>query len=80
MPNYTLILFLFLLFLAQTRLGAAQSVAFTKDQFGADKEGLKEAQRELKAGDTEYRTDPPRYAQALTHFLTAQQLNPNNAA
>ena len=80
MPNYTLILFLFLLFLAQTRLGAAQSVAFTKDQFGADKEGLKEAQRELKAGDTEYRADPPRYAQALTHFLTAQQLNPNNAA
>ncbi|GAC1372785.1 MAG: hypothetical protein NVS3B25_26080 [Hymenobacter sp.] len=58
---------------------AAQSVAFTKDSFANDKDGLREAQRELKEGDAEYRADPPRYAQALPHFLAAQQFNPNNA-
>jgi outer membrane protein OmpA-like peptidoglycan-associated protein len=55
-------------------------VAFTKDNFGDNKEGLREANRELKAGDDEYRADPPHYAQALPHFLAAQEFNPNNAA
>ena len=72
-----------LLFLLLLTVGAfratAQNIAFTKDQFGGDKEGLKEALRELKDGDTEYGADPPRYAQALPHFLTAQLFNPNNA-
>jgi outer membrane protein OmpA-like peptidoglycan-associated protein len=71
---------LLLLLLAAALPAAAQSVAFTKDNFGDNKEGLREAQRELKDGDTEYRADPPRYAQALPHFLAAQQFNPNNAA
>ena len=39
-----------------------------------------EAQRELKAGDEEYLADPARYVQALPHYLTAQEFNPNNAA
>ena len=58
---------------------SAQSTAFTKDSFGDNKDGLREALRELKAGDEEYRADPPRYAQALPHFLAAQEFNPNNA-
>ena len=72
---------LFLLLLACAALpAAAQSIAFTKDNFGNDKDGLREANRELKAGDDDYRADPPRYAQALPHFLAAQLFNPNNAA
>jgi outer membrane protein OmpA-like peptidoglycan-associated protein/Tol biopolymer transport system component len=73
--------FIFLLLLASAALPvAAQSVAFTKDNFGDNKDGLREANRELKDGDAEYRADPPRYAAALPHFLAAQQFNPNNAA
>ncbi|MDO7850193.1 OmpA family protein [Hymenobacter convexus] len=69
-----------LLSLAATLPAAAQSIAFTKDNFGDNKDGLREANRELKDGDTEYRADPPRYAAALPHFLAAQEFNPNNAA
>ncbi|MFD1466905.1 OmpA family protein [Hymenobacter caeli] len=58
----------------------AQSVEFTKDKFGSDKEALKEALRELKAGDDAYQSDPPRYGAALPHYLAAQQRNPDNAA
>ncbi|MBO2010567.1 OmpA family protein [Hymenobacter negativus] len=72
---------LLLLLLASATLPvAAQSIAFTKDNFGDNKDGLREANRELKAGDEEYRADPPRYADALPHFLAAQEFNPNNAA
>jgi outer membrane protein OmpA-like peptidoglycan-associated protein len=57
---------------------SAQSVAFTKDKF-ADKEGLKNAVREMKAGDEAYAADPPHYAAALPHYLLAQKFNPDNA-
>jgi outer membrane protein OmpA-like peptidoglycan-associated protein len=70
---------LILLFTGATLPAAAQSVAFTKDNFGDNKDGLREANRELKAGDDDYRADPPRYAEALPHFLAAQEFNPNNA-
>ena len=74
-------IYLFLLLLTAPALRAtAQSTAFTKDNFGDNKEGLREAMRELKDGDTEYTADPARYAQALPHYLAAQQFNPNNAA
>ncbi len=79
MPFLNRLLFL-LLFTAAALPAAAQSTAFTKDNFGDNKEGLREALRELKDGDAEYRADPPRYAQALPHFLAAQEFNPNNAA
>jgi outer membrane protein OmpA-like peptidoglycan-associated protein len=71
---------LFLLLASAALPTAAQSIAFTKDNFGDNKEGLREANRELKAGDDDYRADPPRYAEALPHFLAAQEFNPNNAA
>ncbi|RZK47461.1 MAG: tetratricopeptide repeat protein, partial [Hymenobacter sp.] len=57
----------------------AQSVEFSKEKFSEDKQGLKEALRELKAGDAEYQADPARYALALPHYLAAQQFNPDNA-
>ncbi len=58
----------------------AQSVEFTKEKFGADKEAYKDAVRELRAGDDAYQADPARYALALPHYLAAQQRNPDNAA
>ena len=57
----------------------AQSVEFTKEKFGSDKEAYKDAVRELRAGDDAYQADPPRYAGALPHYLAAQQRNPDNA-
>ncbi|RZK59175.1 MAG: hypothetical protein EOO59_07855, partial [Hymenobacter sp.] len=65
--------------LAFSQLGAAQNILFAKDQFPDDKDGLKNAQREIKAGDEAYRADPARYTLALPHYLTAQEFNPNNA-
>ncbi len=57
----------------------AQSMEFSKEKFSEDKQGLREALRELKAGDAEYQADPPHYALALPHYLAAQQFNPDNA-
>ncbi|MBD2770378.1 OmpA family protein [Hymenobacter sp. BT664] len=79
MYNRTLISLFICLFLASWQPCGAQSVAFTKDHFGNDKDGLREALRALKEGDADYGADPPRYMQALSHFLAAQQFNPNNA-
>jgi outer membrane protein OmpA-like peptidoglycan-associated protein len=78
MPFFSRLLLLLLLACASL-CAAAQSVDFSKDNFANDKEGLREAVRELKAGDEEYRADPPRYAQALPHYLAAQAFNPSNA-
>ena len=58
----------------------AQSVEFSKDEFGDNKQGLKEALREIKAGDEAYQADPAHYGEALPHYLAAQQFNANNAA
>ena len=76
MNNLTLTLLLWAGLAAAAR---AQSVDFSKEKFGEDKQGLREALRELKAGDADYQADPPRYALALPHYLAAQQFNPDNA-
>ncbi len=67
-----------MLLLTAPAAASAQSVEFSKDRFGNDKEGLKAAQKEIKAGDEFYENDPPRYEQALAHYLKAQQFNPSN--
>ncbi|NVO83305.1 OmpA family protein [Hymenobacter terrestris] len=66
------------LLLTACATASAQSVEFSKDQFGNDKDGLKAAQKDLKAGDAFYESDPPRYEQALVFYLKAQQFNPKN--
>ena len=58
---------------------AAQSIAFTKENFATDKDGLKAAQKAVKAGDDAYATDPPAYPAALGHYLDAYKFNPDNA-
>jgi outer membrane protein OmpA-like peptidoglycan-associated protein len=60
-------------------LAQAQSIAFTKEQFTIDKEGLKAAQHELELGDHELGADPARFGAALPHYLRAQKFNPKNA-
>lgn len=77
--RFSIHLLLLLLLTTGVFRAAAQSVPFSKDQFSNNKDGLREAVRELKEGETEYGADPPRYAQALPHFLAAHQFNPNNA-
>ncbi|MDU0369217.1 OmpA family protein [Hymenobacter endophyticus] len=72
-------LFASLLLLSAPATMLAQSVEFSKDRFGNDKEGLKAALKEIKLGDEAYDLDPPRYEQALPHYLAAQKFNPNNA-
>ncbi|UYZ63050.1 OmpA family protein [Hymenobacter weizhouensis] len=62
-----------------TTVAVAQDVEFSKDQFGNNKDGLKAALKEIKLGDEFYDLDPPRYEQALPHYLAAQKFNPNNS-
>ncbi|QDA60876.1 hypothetical protein FHG12_12515 [Hymenobacter jejuensis] len=68
-----------IILLLLTHAAYAQDVEFSKDHFGNDKDGLKAALRELKQGDEWYLNDPPRYEQALPHYLEAQKFNANNA-
>ncbi|MBN8703542.1 MAG: OmpA family protein [Bacteroidetes bacterium] len=58
---------------------SAQNVDFSKDNFPDNKDGLKAAQKELREGEKYYELGTFVYAQALEHFLVAQQFNPNNA-
>ncbi|RSK45899.1 OmpA family protein [Hymenobacter perfusus] len=76
-PMHKYLLALLLLSAPATLL--AQDVEFSKDRFGNDKDGLKAALKEIKLGDESYDLDPPRYEQALPHYLAAQKFNPNNA-
>ena len=69
-----------LLLLAAAPVARAQNVEFSKDQFGNNKDGLKAALKEIKLGNEFYDMDPPRYEQALPHFLEVQKFNPSNAA
>ncbi len=58
----------------------AQNVEFTKDNFKDDKDGLKEAKRNLEKGDEFFSLATVFYKQALDpYYLAAQKFNPNNA-
>ena len=71
--------YLLALLLLSATAAQAQSVEFSKEQFGGNKDGLKAALKEIKTGDGWYLNDPPRYEQALPHDLEAQKLNAENA-
>ncbi|HEX8427782.1 OmpA family protein [Hymenobacter sp.] len=68
-----------LAFLLFSTAAQAQSVEFSKDKFGSNKDGLKAALKDIKSGDEWYELDPPRYEQALPHYLEAQKFNSENA-
>ncbi|SHK37326.1 OmpA family protein [Hymenobacter psychrotolerans] len=68
-----------LAFLLLSSAAQAQSVEFSKEQFSSNKDGLKAALKSIKLGDEWYQNDPPRYEQALPHYLEAQKFNSENA-
>ncbi len=55
----------------------AQNKEFDSKNFPNDKQGLKEAQKEIKSGDEAYYDLA--YTEALGHYLTAGKFNPDNA-
>lgn len=59
---------------------AQQDVPFDKKRFENDKDGFKEAKKNLKYGDELYELDNPgSYMRALEFYLKANQFNPDNA-
>ena len=57
----------------------AQNVEFDKNNFPDDKDGLKEAKKQLKQGDEYFEVGQGLYLYALEHYLSAFRFNPNNA-
>ncbi|OFX61243.1 MAG: hypothetical protein A2046_16680 [Bacteroidetes bacterium GWA2_30_7] len=58
----------------------AQNVEFEKDNFPSDKEGFKEASKNLKEGDKLYETGAVgNFKTALDFYIPANKFNPNNA-
>ena len=55
----------------------SSDVSFDKANFKSDKEGLKEAMKELQKGESSYKASV--YSKALVHFENAQKFNPDNA-
>ncbi|PCH98467.1 MAG: hypothetical protein COB85_01505 [Bacteroidetes bacterium] len=55
----------------------SRNISFEKANFESDKEGFKEALKELQRGEASYKNSV--YSEALAHFELAQKFNPNNA-
>src|SRR3954468_8051031 len=74
MKNIISVLIIFIL----TRFTvAAQSKEFTSENFPDNKQGLKEAQKEIKEGDFFYYD--LQYEEAILHYEIADKFNPDNA-
>ena len=72
--------YLFIAGLLFTTVGAlAQSVEFDKDNFKDDKEGLKEAKNNIKAGDKIYAQGEISFKEAIPFYEKANTFNPDNA-
>ncbi|MBI4944946.1 MAG: PD40 domain-containing protein [Bacteroidetes bacterium] len=57
----------------------SQNVEFDKENFPNDKNGLKEAKRNISEGDTYYQMGNQMYNSALPLYLKANAFNPGNA-
>jgi outer membrane protein OmpA-like peptidoglycan-associated protein/tetratricopeptide (TPR) repeat protein len=68
---------LLVLFVSYTTL--AQDVPFDKDYFKENKDGLKEALDNIKAGDKLFVMGPSYYKDAKPYYEKAQAFNPNNS-
>jgi len=55
----------------------SDNISFDKTNFESDREGLKEAVKELQKGEASYKASV--YSKALVHFEISHQFNPNNA-
>lgn len=68
------------IFLAFSFQIVAQNIEFEKANFESNKDGLKEAQKNIKEGDRLYETGyPGNYRTALDFYLAANKFNPQNA-
>ncbi|MCX6296549.1 MAG: hypothetical protein NTX97_10875 [Bacteroidetes bacterium] len=71
---------LYILSIIFTSSTFAQNVEFTKDNFKDDKDGLKEAKKNIEKGDELFAMATVFYKQALDpYYLAANKFNPNNA-
>ncbi len=77
MKTNKIILFFTLVLISTLSFG--QNVEFDKSNFPNDKDGLKEAKKNLKAGDELYYQGVAFYKEAIEHYEKAQKFNPNNA-
>jgi len=57
----------------------AQNVAFEKANFPNDRDGYKQAQKEINYADKQYEEGPSKFGEALKYYLKANKFNPNNA-
>src|SRR5688572_22035346 len=67
----------FLIFFLTSFIAAAQNKEFTSENFPNNKQGLKEAQKEIKEGDFFY--FELQYDEAILHYEVANRFNPDNA-
>lgn len=78
--NITILLLGVLLSFSYNFSKAQQDTPFDKDYFTSEqKDALKDAIKQIKAGDKLYEDDIPVYDLALEHYLKANEFNPNNA-
>lgn len=70
---------LYILSILLTANAFAQNVEFTKDNFKDNKDGYKEAKKNLEMGDDLFAQGSVFYRQALDPYLLAHKFNPNNA-
>lgn len=71
---------IFILSIIISTAAFAQNVEFTKENFKDDKDGLKEAKKNLEKGDEFFAMATVFYKQALDpYYLAAYKFNPNNA-
>ncbi len=59
-------------------LQGIKNIEFTKDNFRADKEGLKRANENINEGDRIFETGAYNYKYAISYYLDANSFNPNN--
>ncbi len=71
------IVLIFILFALTRFMADAQSKEFNSTNFPNDKQGLKEAQKEIKEGDLFY--FDLQYDEAILHYEIAYKFNPDNA-
>lgn len=72
------VVFILFTFLAQ-QCYAQENVEFNKKNFPGKKKELKEALKELSAGDELYDLGGGNFTLAIDHYLKVQNFNPNNA-
>ncbi len=70
---------IYILFLLIVRVSAGQNVDFNKENFKDNKDGLRDAKKNIDVGDALWEQGTIFYKQAIAPYLLANNFNPNNA-